>query len=129
MMPDFFQFETDFVAALRCIPMPVRYKLDCCGVKLKLQHWQQFSLAERQALAAQPCETLDERAAYRQALQALVAGYAGEPAAELAIDPQPSWLEAAIPATVQVERRRWVWRSPRPSGPVWSRCSALPRSN
>jgi len=101
-MPDFFHFETDFVASLRCIPMQVRYNLDRCGVKLKLQHWQQFSLAERQALAAQPCETPDERAAYRQALQALVTGYAGEPAAELAIDPQPPWLEAeAIPATVQ----------------------------
>ncbi len=31
-----FQFEADFVASLRCIPIQVRYKLDTCGIKLKL---------------------------------------------------------------------------------------------
>jgi hypothetical protein len=34
-----FQFEADFVAALRCIPMYVRFKLDTVGLKLKLSHW------------------------------------------------------------------------------------------
>jgi hypothetical protein len=38
-----FAFETDFATSLRCIPllrcmpMVVRYRLDRCGVKLKLQ--------------------------------------------------------------------------------------------
>ena len=40
--PVYFQFEADFVESLRCIPMQVRYKLDTCGVKLKLHHWHQF---------------------------------------------------------------------------------------
>ncbi|MBD0342498.1 MAG: nitrate reductase associated protein, partial [Microcoleus sp. Co-bin12] len=35
----FFEFEADFVEALRCIPMKVRLKLDTCGIKLKLQDW------------------------------------------------------------------------------------------
>lgn len=32
----YFQFEADFIQTLRCIPLSVRYKLDTCGVKLKL---------------------------------------------------------------------------------------------
>lgn len=38
----FFQFESDFVATLRCIPMIVRFKLDLCGVKLSLKAWSRF---------------------------------------------------------------------------------------
>jgi hypothetical protein len=44
----FFEFEADFVEALRCIPMQVRLKLDTCGIKLKLQDWNHFNQAERQ---------------------------------------------------------------------------------
>ncbi|MGA9379085.1 MAG: nitrate reductase associated protein, partial [Phormidium sp.] len=52
-----FQFEADFVNNLRCIPMVVRYKLDTCGIKLKLSHWNHFNLAEREALVDLPCTT------------------------------------------------------------------------
>jgi hypothetical protein len=56
----FFQFEADFVESLRCVPMQVRYKLDTCGVKLKLPDWNHFSQAERQQLVELPCETETE---------------------------------------------------------------------
>ena len=49
-MSEFFKFEDDFVDSLRCIPMQVRFKLDNCGVKLKLSHWYQFTEQERQTL-------------------------------------------------------------------------------
>lgn len=96
----YFQFEADFVEALRCIPMQVRYKLDTCGVKLKLSHWNQFSLTERQQLVDRPCETPEEVAAYRDSLQSLVVAHTGAPASSLAIDPAPPWRQGEIPKQV-----------------------------
>ncbi|MEA5417739.1 nitrate reductase associated protein [Spirulina sp. CCNP1310] len=100
----FFNFEQDFVTALRCIPMVVRFKLDTCGVKLKLEHWHQFTLAEREALVTRPCGTVAEIAAYGEALQTLVIHYNGQPAKSLKIDPHPPWLqEDQIPDSVQAQ--------------------------
>ena len=67
-----FQFEQDFVDSLRCIPMLVRLKLDTCGVKLKLVHWNQFNTDERRSLLEIPCSTSDEIENYRQFLQNLI---------------------------------------------------------
>ncbi len=93
----FFAFEADFVDALRCIPMVVRYKLDRCGVKLKLQHWHQFSLTERQHITTQPCQTPAEILAYRQTLRDLVWQYGQAYPADLPIaDPYP-WDLPEIP--------------------------------
>ena len=47
-----FDFEADFTADLRCIPMAVRRKLDLAGIKLKLQHWSELNEAERAELLA-----------------------------------------------------------------------------
>ncbi|WP_150107061.1 nitrate reductase associated protein [Halothece sp. PCC 7418] len=92
----FFQFEADFVNNLRCIPMQVRYKLDTCGVKLKLHHWHQFSQAEREELVNQPCETPDQIQIYKQNLQNLVLQHTDEPAKELELDPHPPWLNPEV---------------------------------
>jgi hypothetical protein len=99
-MSEFFQFETDFVDSLRCIPMQVRMKLDTCGVKLKLVHWNQFSQEERQTLVSLPCINAEESQAYREFLQNLVKEKTGQPAGELAIEPHPPWMDAS---TVPVE--------------------------
>lgn len=96
-----FKFEDDFVQSLRCIPMQVRLKLDTCGVKLKLDHWNELSMEERQALVEMPCGNSMEANAYRIHLQELVMRYTGEPAKDLAIDPNPDWLNTSdIPASV-----------------------------
>lgn len=118
----YFQFEADFVASLRCIPMQVRYKLDTCGVKLKLSHWHQFSQEERQQWVMMPCDTEEAIASYRTQLQALVTQYTGKPAGELPIDPQPAWLDATkIPVTVQeklqeirasLSQEQWAYFTP-----------------
>lgn len=101
-MSHFFQFETDFVESLRCIPMQVRMKLDTCGVKLKLTHWNQFTLQEREALIELPCATAEEVDTYRQYLQNLVIQHTGAPASELPIEPHPAWMDVrSIPASVQ----------------------------
>ena len=100
-MASFFQFETDFVESLRCIPMQVRYNLDTCGVKLKLDHWKHFSAEQKQALVNIPCNTVSEAEAYRDELQAWVMEQTGAPAKTLPIEEQPAWLnDSVIPADV-----------------------------
>lgn len=49
-----FDFEAEFTAQLRCIPMAVRRKLDLAGVKLKLVHWSDLAVPERQRLLEWP---------------------------------------------------------------------------
>ncbi|WP_019508604.1 nitrate reductase associated protein [Pleurocapsa sp. PCC 7319] len=101
---NYFQFEADFVGSLHCIPMQVRMKLDNCGVKLKLVHWNQFTSSERQALVNMPCETELETKTYKEFLQNLVTEKTGQPAKELTIDPHPPWLDATtIPNEVIVK--------------------------
>lgn len=118
-MSHFFQFESDFVESLRCIPMQVRLKLDTCGIKLKLHQWNQFSQDDRLKLVELPCETKPEIQAYREFLSQLVQERTGAIASELPIDPNPPWLDAAtIPqdvsakaATVEVDLTVEQWAS------------------
>lgn len=101
---DFFQFEADFVDNLRCIPMQVRFKLDTCGIKLKLTDWAYFSSTERQVIVQEPCATPAEILAYRDLIQNLVVKYAGAPAKEIAIETNPAWFEIDnIPADLQTK--------------------------
>lgn len=98
----FFQFEADFVDSLRCIPMQVRYKLDTCGIKLKLSDWNHFSESDRGALVKQPCATETEIQAYREFLQQLVQQYNGMPASDLPVESHPAWMNTStIPPDVQ----------------------------
>lgn len=100
----YFQFESDFVGSLQCIPMQVRMKLDNCGVKLKLVHWNQLSQSERQTLVDLPCQTESETKTYKEHLQNLVAEKTGQPAKELSINPHPPWLDGTnIPHDVRVK--------------------------
>ena len=100
-MSDFFQFEADFVDSLRCIPMQLRFKLDNCGVKLKLSHWHEFSEQERQTLVEMPCTSKEECQNYQEFLQNLIIEKTGTPAKELLIEDNPAWMkEEEIPETI-----------------------------
>ncbi|MEH2124684.1 nitrate reductase associated protein [Nostoc sp.] len=101
-MTNFFQFEAEFVDSLRCIPMQVRYKLDTCGIKLKLSDWNQMTTAERQALVELPCTTETEIQSYREHIEQLIIQRNGIPAKKLPIEPHPAWLDSAIvPVNIQ----------------------------
>ena len=103
-MSDFFKFEADFVDSLRCIPMQVRFKLDSCGVKLKLSHWHQFTEQERQTLVEMPCMSIAECEKYREFLQNLIVEKTGNPASELPIESNPAWMnEKTIAETTQTK--------------------------
>ncbi|HLO89026.1 MAG TPA: nitrate reductase associated protein [Nostocaceae cyanobacterium] len=103
-MAVFFAFEADFVDSLRCIPMQVRYKLDTCGIKLKLTDWHQLTPEERQALVELPCTTETEIQAYQDYLQKLILERTGTVASRLPIEPHPPWLDTTqIPDSLQLK--------------------------
>ena len=103
-MSEFFQFEADFVDSLRCIPMQVRYKLDTCGIKLKLQQWFQFNQTERQQLVDLPCDSATEVIAYRDYLRQLISDRTGTTATDLPVETNPAWLDTEIiPDSVQAK--------------------------
>jgi hypothetical protein len=88
----FFQFENEFVEKnIRCIPMIVRFKLDACGIKLKLNEWCLLSTEERNLLVYQECKSAEERVAYKRMLQTLVLDKTGQEAANLKIESIPDW--------------------------------------
>ena len=105
-MSDFFQFEMDFASSLRCIPMQVRYKLDLCGIKLKLPQWNQFSTENRQMLLDLPCQTSAQVQLYREILQRLVQEATGEIATDLPVEADPEWEnDGKIPESVGEKAR------------------------
>jgi hypothetical protein len=95
-----FEFESDFVDALACIPMAVRLKLDTSGIKLSLEQWSRFTQEDRQRLLMTPCAG-DGIEAYRSALVDLVALRANDVAKPLAEPPNGQWDNAhQVPAVV-----------------------------
>jgi hypothetical protein len=99
-----FNFEADFVDSLRCIPMQVRYKLDTCGIKLKLTEWHRFSQEQRALLVSMLCTTELEVQHYRKLLQDLVFECTGDRATDLAIETNPAWEDISnIPSSVEAK--------------------------
>lgn len=94
-----FAFETDFAGALYCIPMAVRRKLDQCGVKVSLQQWNRFPLAEREQLVARACETQDEVEAYGRQVVSLIETRTPDAPQFVAKDAGLEWNDTAqVPA-------------------------------
>jgi hypothetical protein len=112
-----FQFENDFVDTLRCIPMQVRFKLDACGIKLKLAEWSKLSFDERENLAELPCFTRQETQRYRQYLQDLIYTRTGNDATELDVEEHPAWAnkeqipeelsEKALAFDCEISNNQW----------------------
>ena len=103
IMPEYFRFEEDFVEDnIRCIPMIVRYKLDACGIKLKLREWSHLHPLEREQLATLPCLSEWEIGQYRQYLEGLVWRRTGQAATPLAPIVDAPWeYGKAIPEIVR----------------------------
>ena len=105
--PIFFQFESDFVNTLKCVPMIVRYKLDSCSVKLKLHEWAKFSLTDKEILARMPCYTASEIEYYGNFVKLLVRQYFGYEASTLA-SVDDSWNHIShIPEEIQQKAAEW----------------------
>lgn len=100
-MNDLFQFEAEFANSLQCIPMQVRYKLDMCGIKLKLPQWNRFLAEERHKLLKMPCQTPEEIQSYRLFLQQLIEAKTGGTATELPVEANTDWQnDSMIPDSI-----------------------------
>ncbi|MBA4055660.1 MAG: nitrate reductase associated protein [Marivirga sp.] len=99
----YFKFEEDFVDDdVRCIPMIVRFKLDACGIKLKLAEWSKMTVEERNKLAESSCDTSEEVKTYGRFVQHLVRAHSNQEATSLAIDPAPAWAQLhEVPQVLQ----------------------------
>ena len=49
-----FKFEDEVHHSLACVPMAVRRKLDCVGVKVSLEQWQALAQYERTGFICTP---------------------------------------------------------------------------
>jgi hypothetical protein len=104
LLIEYFEFEKDFVDDnIRCIPMIVRFKLDACGVKLKLKEWSKMSLEERENLADFSIRTTEDLNAYRSYLKQTIASHDGGEPTYFLPDPQDSlWaVTDQIPARIR----------------------------
>src|SRR5688500_1857065 len=89
---EFFKFEEDFVESnIRCIPMVVRFKLDACGIKLKLAEWSRMNSEEREGLAMAACETTEDVFRYRETLRTLIFQRTGNSPTEIPVSDSPAW--------------------------------------
>ena len=103
----FFEFESDFVDTLRCVPMIVRYKLDTCGIKLKLPEWAKFNVKHKEMLAHMRCYTATEIENYRSFVQSLVYTYTGHEASILG-HVNDSWNNIfEVPTEVILKAEEW----------------------
>jgi hypothetical protein len=99
----FFKFEEDFVEAnIRCIPMIVRFKLDACGIKLKLAEWSKMSAEEREDLAMAACESPEEIRLYRDKLSRLIFERTGNHVTPIPVPDHPAWSRTdEMPYTIK----------------------------
>jgi len=90
----FFDFEEDFIEKnIKCIPMIVRFKLDACGIKLKLSEWTRMNIVERDLLINTSCSTKLEIKKYHLLVQEIVSKRTGHEAKLLFIDKNPAWAD------------------------------------
>lgn len=84
---EYFRFEQDFMEDnIRCIPMIVRFKLDACGIKLKLKEWSKMTVEEREQLAVLPIDSEMALAIYRTYVKEIIHKHTGEDATPLRVD-------------------------------------------
>ncbi|HEX4023349.1 MAG TPA: nitrate reductase associated protein [Steroidobacteraceae bacterium] len=96
--PGIFDFERDFAGSLHCIPMSVRLKLDCCGVKLSLKQWNRLPSEERHRLLELPCDSAQTCASFRQDVVGMVEARTGATPKALPIEADPAWdADSRIP--------------------------------
>lgn len=103
MQTIFFEFESDFVAKLRCVPMIVRYKLDVVGIKLSLRAWSRFTFETRAQLAKLPAESPTDIAHYADFVSESIESIGETPAPVPASD-LPHWTVAHEPPQIVVQK-------------------------
>ena len=106
-----FKFEEEFMKdSIRCIPMIARFKLDACGIKLKLSEWSRFSMDERTSLTTLPAKTEVEVSNYRKHVQQLVKTHTGEETTDLPLEQNPAWsILNQLPEPLLEKSKEFNW--------------------
>lgn len=99
----FFRFEEDFIEdGVRCIPMIVRFKLDACGIKLKLSEWSRMTPGQRMHLACAECESSADVRRYREDLYRTIVHLTGDAPTLIPVQESPAWSrQDEIPYTIR----------------------------
>lgn len=108
----FFDFEEDFIENnIKCIPMIVRFKLDACGIKLKLSEWTRMTIVERDLLIDTACATKLEIKKYYLLVQEIVSKSTGHEAKILFIDNKPAWADIKkVSEEVEEKAKEFGWQ-------------------
>jgi hypothetical protein len=88
---DFYPFESPEASTLLLIPLRVRYKLDCAGIRLRLAQWQALTHDEKNQLLQMPILTAQEHEAYRVALIRMVDRLGGAALVEEPMTGEEGW--------------------------------------
>jgi len=82
----------------------VRFKLDACGIKLKLAEWCKMSTDLRMLLADLPCETPIEIEAYGEYLRQLIISITNQRPTDLKVDHNPQWAQLSEIPSILIEK-------------------------
>jgi hypothetical protein len=85
--------------------MIVRFKLDACGIKLKLKEWSKMSYDQRKNLADLPIDTVENLNAYRIYVEQTIMHCCGEKPTYLSIDQQSAAWAMPDQIPLQVRER------------------------
>jgi hypothetical protein len=88
---DFYPFESREASSLLLIPLRVRYKLDCAGIRLRLAQWQALTHDEKTQLLQLSIVTPQEQGAYRVALIRMVSRLGAAPLADEPVTGEEDW--------------------------------------
>ena len=126
MEPKLFEFENDFAQDnIKCIPMIVRFKLDACGIKLKLSEWSTLNSEERKALVNLPADNESTLEHYRSFLKDLIYQKTGNQPTYLLDQAPAAWaITDQVPENLMRKVKQYDWSIPLEK---WRRLSDLQR--
>ena len=93
---DFYPFESREASTLLLIPLRVRYKLDCAGIRLRLAQWQALTHDEKTQLLQLSIVTPREQGAYRVALIRMVSRLGAAPLADEPVTGEEDWRTTQV---------------------------------
>lgn len=67
-----FAFEVDIYETLSCVPMAVREKLDRAAIKISLEQWNSFDIADRRRLCGYPLDSEQLIREFTETIRSLV---------------------------------------------------------
>ena len=108
------------------IPLRVRYKLDCAGIRLRLSYWQAMTHDEKKQLLQLPVVTPEEQGAYRQALIRIADRLGGPALAEEPVKGDEGWRITQVWPDVVV-RQCAAQHLPLPPISQWQRLTEADR--